>query len=300
MFAEVVAIEERLGDGVGVGLEGEGAVGHLSYGLEDDGVVGGLVRGAAPDEGGVAGDQAGGDGEGIDGEGVGTGGGGGRTDGSAGVGGVGGVGGGGVDGRAGVWMKEADDGEAGLVDVAAGDGRVVHGLGTGDGTVEVVGMGGAEGGDGKAGLGEGGGELGVGVDDGADRGELAVEESVGVEVGGGAEIAVDDFAVEVGDDHVFGAEVVVVDAGGLDDDEALLAVNAGGVAKGVEDQAAADEFEVRFEDDFAKLLEEHGWSIHGTVRLKGAGLECCPHMAIGCDGWAPGGRGVGGRLVGRL
>ena len=117
-------------------------------------------------------------------------------------------------------------------------------------------MGGAERGDGEAGLGEAGGELGVGVDDGADGGELAVEEGVGVEVGGGFEVAVDDFAVEVGDDHEFGVEFVVVDAGGLDDDEALLAVDAAGVAEGVEDEAAADEFEVGFEDGGAKFFEE--------------------------------------------
>ncbi len=42
------------------------------------------------------------------------------------------------------------------------------------------------------------------VDDGAYRREFAVEESVGVEVGGGFELAVDDVAVEVGDDHEFG------------------------------------------------------------------------------------------------
>ena len=96
----------------------------------------------------------------------------------------------------------------------------VERLGDRDGAVEVVGVGGAEGGDGEAGLGEAGGELGVGVDDRADGGELAVEQGVGVEVGGGLEVAFDDLAVEVGDDHVLGAEVVVVDAGGLDDDEA--------------------------------------------------------------------------------
>ena len=122
--------------------------------------------------------------------------------------------------------EAGDDGEAGFVDIAAVDGFVGEGSGAGDGAVEIVGVRGAEGGDGEAGLGEAGGELGVGVDDGADGGELAVEERVGVEVGGGPEGAFDDVAVEVGYDHVLGAEIVVVDAGGLDDDEALLAVDA--------------------------------------------------------------------------
>ena len=142
---------------------------------------------------------------------------------------------------------------------------------TGDGTVEVVGVGGAEGGDVHAGLGPGGGVLGVGVDDGADGRELAIEEGVGVEVGGGLEVAFDDGAVEVGDDHVLGAEVVVVDAGGLDDDEALGAVDAGGVAEGVEDEAFADQFEVGFEDFGAELFEEHEGILCEPEQLRSGG-----------------------------
>jgi len=180
----------------------------------------------SPAEGGVAVDEAGGDGDGVDA----------------------------------VLPEVSDYGEAGLVDVAAGDGFIVQGRGAWDGAVEVVGVGGAEGWDGQAGLGEAGGELGVGVDDAADGGKLAVEEGVGVEVGGGFEFAVDDVAVEVGDDHEFGDELVVVDAGGLDDDEAFLAVDAAGVAEGVEDEAALDEFEVGLEDLGAQFFEKHGVS----------------------------------------
>lgn len=155
-------------------------------------------------------------------------------------------------------LEVVDDGEAGLVDVAVGDGLVVQGRGAGDGTVEVVGVGGAERRNGEAGLGEAGGELGVSMDDGANSGELAIEEGVGIEVGGRLQGAVDDLAVEVGDDHVLGAEIVVVDAGGLDDDETLLAVDSASVAEGVEDEAAADEFEVGFEDGGAEFFEKHG------------------------------------------
>jgi hypothetical protein len=72
-----------------------------------------------------------------------------------------------------------------------------------------------------------------------------------------AQRAADHLAVEVGDDHVPGAELVVVDARGLDDDQTLLPVDAGSVAEGVEDQAAADEFEVGFQDFFAKALQVH-------------------------------------------
>ncbi len=227
VFAEVVAVEEGLGDAGVVGDQGEGLVGHFGYSFEDYGVVGSVVGVFAPAEGGVAGDEDGRDGEGVDG----------------------------------VLLEVADDGEAGLVDVASVDGFGGEFGGAGDGTVEVVGVGGAEGGDGDAGLGEAGGVLGVGVDYGADGEELTIEEGVGVEVGGGFEGAVDDVAEEVGDDHVLGAEVVVVDAGGLDYDESLLAVDAGGVAEGVEDEAAADEFEVGFEDLGTEIFEEHGWPL---------------------------------------
>ena len=213
-----MAVQEGLGDAFAARAEGEGAVGHAGDGFEDDGVVGGVVGVAAPAEGGVAGDEDRRDGEGVDA------------------------------------FEALDDGDAGLVDVTAFDGLVGEDLGDGDGAVEVVGVGGAEGGDGEAGLGEAGGVLGVGVDDGADGEELAVEEGVGVEVGGGFELAVDDVALEIGDDHVFGTELVVVDAGGFDDDEALGAVDSGGVAEGVEDEAAFDEFEVGFEDGGAEFF----------------------------------------------
>ena len=97
-----------------------------------------------------------------------------------------------------------------------------------------------------------------------------VGEGVGVEVRGGVQVAFDAVAVEVGDDHVLGAEIVVVDARGLDDDEALLAVDAACVAEGVEDEAAANEFKVGFEDFFAEGLEQHLASfLGGLAALKG-------------------------------
>ena len=222
-----MAVEEGLGDAGVVGDEGEGAIGHAGACFQDYGVVSGVVGVFAPAEGGVSGYEDGGDGEGIDL----------------------------------VLLKVADDGEAGLVDVASVDGFGGEFRGAGDRAVEIVGVGGAEGGNGEAGLGEAGGVLGVGVDDGADGEEFAVEEGVGVEVGGGLEGSVDDVAVEVGDDHVFGAEVVVVYAGGLDDDESLVAVDSGGVAEGVEDEATSDEFEIGFEYLGAEIFEEHGWPL---------------------------------------
>src|SRR5665213_4623281 len=102
----------------------------------------------APDERCVSGDQAGGRGERVE--------------------------------SVGSVAKAGDDGEAGFVDVAAADGFVRKRLRDGDGAVEVVGVRGAEGGDGKAGLGEARRELGVCVYDRADGGEFAVEQSVRV------------------------------------------------------------------------------------------------------------------------
>ena len=226
MLAVVVAVEQSLRHPGAVRLQGEGVVGHFGYAFEDDRVVSGFKGAAAPDKRGVAIDEAGGDGEGIDF----------------------------------VLTKVVDDGTAGLMDVAAGDGLVIERCGAWDRAVEVVGVGGAERGDGEAGLGEAGGELRVGVDDGADGEELAVEQGVGVEVGGGPELAVDDLAVEVGDDHEFGDQLIIFDPRGLDDDQALVAVDAAGVAEGVEDEAALDDFEVGFEDLGTKFLEEHGFS----------------------------------------
>ena len=88
VFAEVMSVEEGLGDAFAVGAQGEGAVGHAGYGFEHYGVVRRFVWVAAPAEGGVAGYQDGGDGEGVDS------------------------------------FEAFDDGYAGLVDVAACDGFV--------------------------------------------------------------------------------------------------------------------------------------------------------------------------------
>ena len=208
-----MAVEEGLGDGrAGGGLmhgvELGGVEGHEGYVFEDDGVVGGFGGGSAPGEGGVAADEDGGDFEGVDG---------GRD-----------------------VQEAAGDLLAGVEDVVAGDLFVGEVAGDGDRAVEVVGVGGAEGGDGLAGLGPGGGEGGVGVDDGSDGREGAVEVEVGVEVGGGAEGAGAEGALEVADDHILGAELGVVDAGGLDDDGVRAAVDSGGVAEGEEDEAVGD------------------------------------------------------------
>ena len=109
-----------------------------------------------------------------------------------------------------------DDG-ASVELVAGGDFLWCELFGAGDGAVEIVGVGGAEAGDGAAGLRPCGGELGVGVDDAAYGGEFSIQKKMGGEVAGGAEGAFNDGAVQICDDEVFQAEGGVIDAAGLDD-----------------------------------------------------------------------------------
>jgi hypothetical protein len=72
--------------------------------------------------------------------------------------------------------------------------------------VKVVGVRGAEAGNGAAGLRPGRGELGVGVDDAADLRKFAVEQRVRIEIARRAQRALDDVAIEIGDDKVGGVE----------------------------------------------------------------------------------------------
>ena len=109
-------------------------------------------------------------------------------------------------------------------------------------------MGGAKGRDGQAGLRETGSEFRVRVHHGADRRKLAIQQRMGVKIGGRTQVAFNNLAVKIRNDHVLGAQLVVVDAGRLDDHQALLAVHARGIAEGVQNEAMADKFEVGFKD----------------------------------------------------
>src|SRR5580658_4889681 len=86
-----------------------------------------------------------------------------------------------------VLAESPNDDRAGAADVAAGNFLGGEGLGDRDRAVKVVGMGGAEAGDGFAGLRPGGGELRMGMDDAADLGKFAIEQGMGVEVARGAQ-----------------------------------------------------------------------------------------------------------------
>jgi len=119
-------------------------------------------------------------------------------------------------------------------------------------------MRGAETGDRGLGLGPRGGVLGMGMRHAADTGEPAVEFKMCGEVGGGPKFGVDDGALQVADDHMFGPQFVVGHAAGFDGNQTLIAVDAAGIAKGVDNQAATNEFQVCLEHLFAECLQQHG------------------------------------------
>lgn len=98
--------------------------------------------------------------------------------------------------------KTADNDDTGIADVGFADFRGGERLGHGNGPMEVIGMGGAQAGDGAAGLSPGSGEFGMGVDYAADLWEFSIEQGMRVEVAGGAEGAFDDLAFEIGNDQV--------------------------------------------------------------------------------------------------
>ena len=177
----------------GIGRTEEGAAeGETGNVLEDVRMLDGIGWGFAPGEGGMASDKNAGDGEGVQ-----------------------------------VFRLETPDNDrAGIAHVGLVDFLGGERFGDGDRSVEVVGVGGAEAGNGAASLCPRGGELGVRVDDTADLGELAVEQGMGVEVAGGAEGAFYDVAIEIGDDQVGRGHGRVVDAAWLDDDQGLLAIGA--------------------------------------------------------------------------
>ena len=206
-------------------IEDDGAIGEACDKLQQVGIFDGSCGGFSPGEGGVACDEHARDGKWVEVAGV---------------------------------EEACDDGacveDVGLFDFVGGEG-----FGDGDFAVEVVGVGGAEAGNGAAGLGPAGGEFGMGVDYATDLGKFAIEEQMGVEVAGGVEGAFDNDAVEGGDDEIFGGHGGVGDAAGFYGDERLGAgaVNAADVAEGVEGETAACDFLIGMEDLEAEIGEEH-------------------------------------------
>ena len=153
MFALIVVFGYVSGEAICRGAQGDGAPGEAGYVFEQVGVFDGCCWGLAPGERGVAGDEDARDGDGVE-----------------------------V-----LFPEEAGYDRAGVEYVGFGYFFGGEWLGDRDGAVEVIGVGGAEAGDGLACLGPGGGEFGVGMNYAADLREFAIEEQMGIEVAGGAE-----------------------------------------------------------------------------------------------------------------
>ena len=151
----------------------------------------------------------------------------------------------------------AHDHFAGRLLVFAGDLLRRHVRRHRHGPVEIVGMGRAEAGDRPSRLRPGGRVFGMGVGDAADIGERLVEFQMGRQVGRGAQIAVDDPAVEIGHDDLLRRQLLIGNAARLDRHQAVLARDAADVAEGENDHAAANQFEVRVEDFLAQVSEQH-------------------------------------------
>jgi len=225
MFALVVVFGDIGGQAVCGGSKRYGAIGEAGDVFEKVGIFDGCGSGLAPGEGRVSGYEDAGDGDGVEA----------------------------------LFAEEAGDDCAGVVNVGFVDLFGGEGLGDGNGAVEIVGVGGAEAGDGLAGLRPGSCKFGMGMDDATDLGKFAVEEQVGVEVAGGVECAFDDGAVEAREDEVACGERGVADTAGLDGHEGLFAgtvdsatFDTAGVAEGMDGESAARDFLVGVQDLFAK------------------------------------------------
>jgi hypothetical protein len=88
--------------------------------------------------------------------------------------------------------------------------------------------------------------------------KVPVEFEVRGKIGGGTQIAFDDRSLKIADDHVLGLEFFVRDTAGLNRDETLVAVETAGIAEGIDDESAANQFQICFEHLFAERLQQHG------------------------------------------
>ena len=91
----------------------------------------------------------------------------------------------------------------------------------------------------------------------ANRRELAVQQRVRIQVRRRLQLPVDNLAVQVGHHHVFRAQVVVVHARRLDHHQPLLAVDARGIAKGVQYEPSLHQLKVGIEDSGTKFFQQH-------------------------------------------
>ena len=84
--------------------------------------------------------------------------------------------------------------------------------------MKIIGVSGAKTWNRFASLRPGGGVFGVSVGDAADFRELIVEDEMSGKIGGGSQMAIDDFAGQIGDDEMVGSQVFIGNSTGFDDD----------------------------------------------------------------------------------
>ena len=118
--------------------------------------------------------------------------------------------------------------------------------GAGDGTVEIVGMGGAVAGNIPAGLGPGHRVGTVGMDNAPQLGEGLVQLNMGFGIGAGVQGALHHIALQVQDHQHIGCQLLVLHTAGLDDHQTLFPVNTGHIAPGIGDQIPAGELHIGF------------------------------------------------------
>jgi len=216
MLALVVMFADVLRNGLNGGIKQTGPEGEPGDVFKDIGMFNRLGRRSSPREGCMAGNKNSGNSDGVKLLGA----------------------------------KTADNDSPCIAYVARRDLLSREGLCYRDWTMKVVGVRGSQAGNGLARLGPGGGEFGMRVNDPADLWKLAVKQGVGVQIAGGAQVAFDNFAVEVGNDQVGRGEGSVIDPARLDHDKGFGsgAINATGIAKGVWSETATRDFLVGAEN----------------------------------------------------
>ena len=145
--------------------------------------------------------------------------------------------------------------------------------GTGHGTIEVVGVGGAVAGNVLPGLGPGHRVGAVGVDDAAQGREGLVQFQMGFRVAGGVQVSFHPVAVQIQHHQVFRRQFVVFHAGGLDDHKAALPVDARHIAPGIGHEVPAGQFHIGLVDLFAQLFQHR--APHFSFQARSARNKSC-------------------------
>jgi hypothetical protein len=154
-------------------------------------------------------------------------------------------------------FEQAGDGVSGVFFVGSGDVAVRDNVGHRNCPTEIIGVRGAETGNGLACLSPRSCELGVGVADPTDFRKSLIKSDVSCQVQGEAKISFDDFAMQIGHHQTFGLHRFVRDAAGLNNQEGIFAGHAAGVAKGIQDRSATNQLQIRFKNFLAQFGEKH-------------------------------------------